>query len=134
MSYYRQRPLSLPAFPSDEATYTPAMFKRAMALHHPAPLVEADAVYRDILAAQPAHFDSQHLLGVIDLQRGNHAAAVRQIEAALALDPRSAAAHSNHGSALKALKRFDAALASYDNALAIKPDHPELLFNNGSVL
>jgi protein O-GlcNAc transferase len=129
-----QRQQSLPASSSAGAVDIGALLQRAMALHHAGRLAEAEAIYRDILAAQPAHFDSQHLLGVIDLQRGNHAAALRQIEAALALDPRSAAAHSNHGSALKALKRFDAALASYDNALAIKPDHPELLFNHGSVL
>jgi hypothetical protein len=32
---------------------------------------------------------------------------------------------------LQNLKRFDEALASYDNALAIKPDHAEALYNRG---
>ena len=109
-------------------------FNQAMAFHRAGRLAEAEAVYRQIIAARPDHFDSLHLLGVIAHQKGDHAEAVRQIDAALALNPKSAAAHSNRGSALKALKRFADALASYDAALTVKSDHPEVLFNRGTVL
>jgi len=111
-----------------------ALFDRALACHREGRLAEAEAVYQSIIAERPTHFDSQHLLGVVYHQRGDHDAAVRQIDTALALNPNSAAAHSNRGSALKELKRFEHALASYDRALAIRPQHPEVLFNRGSVL
>jgi hypothetical protein len=40
----------------------------------------------------------------------------------------------NRGNSLQQIKRFDAALSSYDKALAIKPDHIEALTNRGLVL
>jgi len=109
-------------------------FDQAMTLHRAGRLAEAETVYRRIIAAKPDHFDSLHLLGVVLHQKGDHGGAVRQIDAALMLNAHSAAAHSNRGSALKELKRYDEALESYDRALAIRPEHPEVLFNRGGVL
>ena len=83
---------------------------------------------------QPNHFDSLHLLGVIFHQRGNHAEAVRQIDAALKINPKAAFAHNNRGLVLQELKRFDEALASYDKALALEPDYPEAFNNRGVAL
>ena len=111
-----------------------AAFNQAMTFHRSGRLAEAETVYRKIIAVLPEHFDSLHLLGVISYQKGDHAEAVRRIDAALALNPKSVSAHSNLGSALKELKRYDAALASYDTALALKSDHPEVLYNRAGVL
>jgi protein O-GlcNAc transferase len=111
-----------------------AAFAEAMSFHRAGRIADAEAVYRKIVATQPDHFDSLHLLGVALHQRGDHAGAVRQIDAALAVNPKSVSAFSNRGSALKALGRLDEALASYDSALAIKADHPEVLFNRGTIL
>ncbi|HUI97527.1 MAG TPA: tetratricopeptide repeat protein, partial [Xanthobacteraceae bacterium] len=88
-----------------------ALLRAALALHQGGRLDEAEEAYRRILAAQPRHFDSLHLLGVICSQRGEHAAAVRQIDAAIAINPNVAAAHNNRGVALNALGRSDDALA-----------------------
>ena len=41
---------------------------------------------------------------------------------------------NNRGNALRELKRFDEALASYDKALALKPDYAEALINRGNAL
>jgi protein O-GlcNAc transferase len=111
-----------------------AAFAQAMALHRGGRLTEAEIAYRRILDAEPGHFDSLHLFGVIHHQRGKHAEAVHHIDAALRINSNSASAHSNRGSALEALGRFVEALASYDQALAIRPDHAEVLFNRGNVL
>jgi tetratricopeptide (TPR) repeat protein len=53
---------------------------------------------------------------------------------AVALNPRSTHFHAKLGNALRDLKRLDEALASYDRALALKPDHAEALYNRGTVL
>ena len=111
-----------------------AAFSEAMTLHRAGHVADAEIVYRRIIAAEPGHFDSLHLLGVALHQKGDHAGAVCQIDAALAVNPNSVSAYSNRGSALKALGRLDDALASYDRALAIKFDHPEILFNRGTIL
>ena len=55
-----------------------ALFGQALALHQAGRLTEAEPLYRKVLQAQPRHFDSLHLLGVIHYQRGEHQAAVRQ--------------------------------------------------------
>ena len=46
----------------------------------------------------------------------------------------SRAAHSNHGIVLAALERNEEALASYERALALKPDYAEALYNRGNAL
>ena len=111
-----------------------ALFGQAVALHQAGRLVEAEPLYRRVLTAQPRHFDSMHLLGVIHYQRGECQEAVRQIDAALKINPGVAAAHNNRGSALKELGQTAAALASYERAVALKPDYAEALYNLGNML
>src|SRR5664280_2382280 len=109
-------------------------FSQALALHQAGRLADAEKMYRIILKAQPDHFDSLHLLGVIFHQRGDHAEAVRQIDVALKINPKMVSAYSNRGVALGELKRFEEALASYDKALALKPDYAEAFYNRGNAL
>src|SRR5664279_4540647 len=109
-------------------------FSQALALHQAGRLADAEKMYRIILKAQPDHFDSLHLLGVIFHQRGDHAEAVRQIDVALKINPKMVSAYSNRGVALGELKRFEEALASYDKALALKPDYAEAFNNRGNAL
>jgi len=96
--------------------------------------MEAEPLYRQVLQAQPSHFDSLHLLGVIHYQRGEHAEALRQIDGALKINPHVAVAHNNRGNALKDLGRLDDAVASYDRAIALKPDYADAFYNRGNVL
>jgi tetratricopeptide (TPR) repeat protein len=124
-------------FPARQAprTTTPAAaFAQALSLHQAGRLTDAEEIYWQILAAQPAHFDSLHLLGVIFMQRGDAEAAIRQIDAALRVEPRHILALNNHGNALQQSRRFDEALASYDRALAIRADYAEALINRGAAL
>src|SRR5438034_316926 len=103
-------------------------FSQALALHQAGRLAEAEKIYGQILKVQPNHFDSLHLVGVINLQRGNHVESVRQIDLALKINPKAAYAHNSRGNALQELNRLDEALASYDKAIALKPDYAEAQF------
>jgi Tfp pilus assembly protein PilF len=107
-------------------------FKEGVRLHQAGRLDEAERIYRRVLEAQPDHFDSVHLLGVIDLQRGYHAEAIRKIDAALALNPALVEAYNNRGNTLLRMRRFDEALASYDKATALRPDYAEAFNNRGA--
>ena len=90
-----------------------------LGLHQAGRLADAEKIYNQILAIlEPDHFESLHLLGLISYQRGNHAEAVSQIDFALESNPNDIFALNNRGIALKELKRFEEALASYDRALA----------------
>jgi len=52
----------------------------------------------------------------------------------LGFAPTYADALNNRGNALKELKQFDAAIASYDRAIALRPDHADAFFNRGTAL
>src|SRR5258706_561268 len=109
-------------------------FNRGVELHRAGRLKEAEASYREILNAQPEHFDALQRVGVIEKQKGNDAEAVRLIQAALKIQPRSPSALANLGLALHHLGRHAEALASYDKATALKPDDADAWYNRGNVL
>jgi hypothetical protein len=97
-------------------------------------LTQAKSLYEQVLIKQPQHFDALHLLGVIAVQDGNPELAQELIGKAIAIKPNYAPAYSNRGSALKDLKRYEEALASYDKAIACEPLHAQAFNNRGLVL
>ncbi len=113
---------------------TVKIFEQGFISHQRGQLVQAKAAYEQVLEKQPKHFDALHLLGVIASQSQDHALAEELIGKAIEINPFSASAHSNHGTALKELKRLDDALASYDKAIALKPDYADAFYNRGVAL
>jgi predicted O-linked N-acetylglucosamine transferase (SPINDLY family) len=109
-------------------------FQQGFALHRQGRLDEAEAIYRGVLASQPAHFGALHFTGLIHYQRGALAEAVEWIGRALAVNPASPEAHSNLGLALLDLKRPEEALASHERSLKLRPDVPDTLNNRGNAL
>jgi predicted O-linked N-acetylglucosamine transferase (SPINDLY family) len=113
---------------------TAALLTQALAFHQAGLLVEAEGLYRKLLLVCPKHFDSLHMLGVIDYQRGDHASALRRIDHALNVDPRSASARNNRGVVLVELGRLADAVASYDKAIAFAPGYIDAVVNRGNAL
>ena len=109
-------------------------FAQARALHQKLQFDEAEAIYLDLLFKHPKDFDLLHLLGMVQGQRGNFAAAVAFIEQAIAIDPDSAAAHGSLGNCLKGLCHYKEALASYDRALALQSNDADTWSNRGATL
>ncbi len=107
--------------------------RQAFLLHQQGRLEEANALYREILAGHPNNAHALHLFGVLRAQRGDYAAAADFIGRAVALDPNNPTAFYNLGNTLRDLNRLDEALASYDRALALRPN-VETWGNRGSVL
>jgi tetratricopeptide (TPR) repeat protein len=111
-----------------------SLLAEAFALQQAGRLAEAEKACNRILATQPDHFDSLHLLGIVFHQRGDHAQALRHIDLALKINPNNIPALNNRGIALKELKRFEDALASYDRALALWPHYAGALLGRGDAL
>jgi predicted O-linked N-acetylglucosamine transferase (SPINDLY family) len=107
---------------------------RAAILHRAGRLAEAERLYRQILAINPSHADSLHLLGVIAHQAGHSDQAVDLIGKAIALNDRSADFHSNIGTALDVLGRFDDAESHYERAIVLNPNHLDARNNLGNTL
>ncbi|MBV8306985.1 MAG: tetratricopeptide repeat protein, partial [Gammaproteobacteria bacterium] len=112
----------------------PQRLQQAIALHRAGQLASARTLYQEILSREPEHFDALHLLGVTAAQSGNPQQAAVLIGRALAIDPNNAAAHVNHGLALKELGRLDAALESLRRATVLDPRLPEPHYLSGLVL
>jgi tetratricopeptide (TPR) repeat protein len=132
--HHQQAPNNLGRAQRPEAASLASLFAEGLARHRAGQLADAEAIYHQVLASKPDHFDSLHLLGVIFLQRGNPAKAVQQIGLALKKEPNNIDALNNRGNALNDLKRFDEALASFDRALGLRPDHAETHSNRGNAL
>jgi tetratricopeptide (TPR) repeat protein len=108
----------------------------ALALdHHRAGrLAEAEAIYRQVLAAQPNHTDALNLLGTLAHQVGRRDVALELIGRALALRPSFAEAHNNLGAVLQADGNLGQAEVHFRKALALAPFYHEARLNLGILL
>lgn len=100
-----------------------ARLEAAIRLHESGDLNLAEQHYRALLRADARDADATHLLGLIAHQRGDHAAAVAQIGAAIALKADKPVYHYNLGNALVGLDRLEAAINSFRAALEFDRSH-----------
>jgi tetratricopeptide (TPR) repeat protein len=110
------------------------LFRQAVELHKKGDLAAAEKLYRQILAADPRHFDTLHMLGILSAQQGREAEALEQLAAALAINPGDAKAWFNAANVQRSSARFAEALASYDKALALGSGGAEILIGRAAAL
>ena len=101
--------------------------EQAKALHQAGRLAEAEALYRQALAAQPDHAEATHFLGML---LGNIQLLRRSVE----LRPDVAHYHNNLGEALRKSGRIDEALAAYGRAIQLRPGYAIAHYNMGVTL
>jgi predicted O-linked N-acetylglucosamine transferase (SPINDLY family) len=85
---------------------------------------EVESICRRILADQPNHPESLHLLGLILDQAGHVDTAVEYIRKAIEAAPHVPAYHLNLGILLLKLSRVDQAIDCCRQAIFLKPDYP----------
>lgn len=102
--------------------------------YHAGRLDEAKAICDQMLQQRSNNAHALHLLGVIEIKRENHAAALPYFEQAVALQDNNAELHSNYGSLLSELKRAQEAVQHLRRAIALKDDYPEAHLNLAMVL
>jgi protein O-GlcNAc transferase len=110
------------------------MFNEALRHHQVGSLKEAERFYRQILAADPHHADSLHLLGVVAYQVRRHDLAVELIGNAIAINSKEPVYHSNLGNAFRDQGKLEQAVACYRRALGLNPAYAEALCNLGNAL
>ncbi|HEY6993231.1 MAG TPA: tetratricopeptide repeat protein [Xanthobacteraceae bacterium] len=120
-----------PGSPTADAS---AVFALAVRHHQAGQLLEAESLYRQVLASDGKHFGTLHHLGIIALQRGQAQAAADVIGRAIAINNRVPDCHYNMAFALQALGRLSEAVAHYRRAVELKPDYVEAHTNLGNVL
>jgi len=104
----------------------------ALSLHRNGQLAQAEAYYRQILAAQPENADILHLLGVLCYQTERNDEAIRLIDNAIVLEPRNPDYLNNLGLALRAAGQTERAITCYQRALQIAPKDFDLQTNLGN--
>lgn len=107
---------------------------QAIELQQQGQLVEAEALFRQILTVVPHEPASRYSLGVILLRRGEADAALEQFKVGCESAPTFAENWFGRASALQSLSRKEEAVTAYDEAIRIKPDYIEALVNSGVLL
>jgi protein O-GlcNAc transferase len=103
------------------------MLREAAALYQRGDAAGARRVLKIVLRKVPHHFEALHLMGLVEAQRGHHKESEILLRQAARVNPRSGEVHANRGNVLRELGRFAEAIASYDLALALRPDYPNAL-------
>jgi predicted O-linked N-acetylglucosamine transferase (SPINDLY family) len=117
-----------------QAVTIPKTLELALRHHQSGRLAEAEAIYRQILAVEPRHADSLHLLGIIAHQTGRHDVAVNLIRQAIEVASGVANFYSSLGEAYRMQGDLDAAIAAYARAIEMEPGHAEAHNNLGIAL
>jgi tetratricopeptide (TPR) repeat protein len=107
---------------------------RAMLLHRDGRLMEADALYRQILDDNPRDADALRMRGALAYQIGNAGAATELLAAARKADPNNAEVLSLLGLAMDAAGNRDGAEKAYRKALSLAPKSAEIWNNLGVLL
>lgn len=109
-------------------------YARAATLHEQGRLDQAEAAYRQILAAHPDQLDTLHLFGILMIQTGRVEPGLAMVDRALAIMPNFTDAQFNRATALLQLSRPAEALAGFDKTLASQRSHVGALFSRSLAL
>lgn len=131
---YKQCCLPRAALPNAAPPPVGQWLQQAMALHQSGRLAEAQALYSQILQAQPQHAEALHLSGLVAQSEGRLEQALELISAALRRQPGNVAYLSNLGNLRQSLGQYAEAVHCYQQALAQRPDLAELHNNLGNAL
>ena len=110
------------------------MAQEAIALHQQGKLDQAEALYMQILGADPALFGPRYYMGILRMQQNHFEEACTFLGEASTVYPDDLGCLINYGMALLAARRVEEALTMFDRALAIQPNMAEGLYNRGVAL
>jgi predicted TPR repeat methyltransferase len=105
-----------------EQDHTKKLFSTAFRKHLDGDLVAAEALYREIILADPGDPQAKHYLGFLLQQTDRLPEAFEQLTAAIALDDRHAEWHFNLGIVLSRQGIVTAAIDAFSRAIAINPN------------
>src|SRR5262245_18035850 len=110
------------------------MLQAAIAHHEAGRLAEADAAYREVIAADARNIDALHFLGYLLFQRGEHRGAIDLMERSLAIQPANPRAQYNLGMARLAVGEREQAAHALREAIRLQPQLAEAHFYLGNML
>lgn len=119
---------------SPQAAAAEGKLRRAMELHQQGRLMEAEPLYREVLAEYPSHPGGLQFLGILECQRGNLEEGLRLLDGAIGLVPGNVGMQYNRASILLEAGRPAEAIEGFDRVVAMRPDHAPAWHNRGLAL
>ncbi len=116
---------------TDQANPLQALFETGFQLHQQQQIDTAMQVYQQVLASDPTHFPSLHMLGVLQAQNGQPEQGFETLCQALSVNPNSASAWANSGNALNQLERWQDALRYFEKAIDLDDKFINAYFSQG---
>jgi FkbM family methyltransferase len=98
------------------------IFQQAFADHQNGQIEKAADGYKRVLSAESDHPSALHLLGLIELDLGNHEKAILLVERSLELAPNELQWLLNYGKLLSKMGKYELSISAYQKALSIDPD------------
>jgi predicted O-linked N-acetylglucosamine transferase (SPINDLY family) len=105
---------------------------QAVAAHQKGNLVEAESLYRGVLAVNGRDFDALHMLGVLYAQRQQLDQAASHLRAALAVDRTYPPCLHNYGKVLAITRRSEEAIEYFNKALKLMPNFVPVYLDRGN--
>jgi len=130
----KQQPSTAPPSSPDTGNSLAQALQAAHACHSKGQLLKAQALYQNILVAQPKHAPALHLLGVLLLQQGQPQLAAPLLEDAVGLEQANAVFHGHLALALGELQQIEPAIASYRRALELNSQMADVHYNLANLL
>lgn len=96
--------------------------QEAIQLHQAGRFSAAEAIYRQVLAADPNHVDALQLLGLIAHQSGRSEIAITYIRRAIERGGQTPEIYCNLGAAYLGVRQTDEAIAQFREAIRRRPD------------
>jgi Tfp pilus assembly protein PilF len=107
--------------------------RQALALHQAGRVRDAEALYRQAVAARPSHAAAAHFLGLLLHQTGRGTEGLPLVEQSVRAEPKNADFLNNYGTVLRDLANGHAAAEQFRKAVSLKPDHLAARDNLGSL-
>lgn len=109
-------------------------FDQALKLHQGGQFKQAEKAYQALLKDDPQNPDLNHLLAILNGQRGTPSKGLEPMQKALNMAPEEPSYHSSMGNLLKLTSQFDKAFEHFKKALKLDPDNPSTINNLASAL
>jgi protein O-GlcNAc transferase len=110
------------------------LFESGLTHHQAGRLVEAIAIYRQVLEQQPDHAEALYMFGSLAAQSGRSDAGIEFFRRAIRIRPDFAEAHNELGIALAKNKQIEEAIVVFRQATQLRPDYVEAHCNLGLAL
>ena len=109
-------------------------FQKGLNFHQNGNLDQAEIKYKNVLSVNSNHFDSLHLLGVINSQKGDYGSAASLIKKAINFNQSNPMAYYNLAIIYKKMKKYEDAINYCNKAISLNNNYLDAINIKGQIL